>query len=631
MCCLMMRRYMLLLLHVSLFAFTPMDIATLGEAQKALPYMYCIEDVNDSFSPQTVLENSALHALEKSNIGYTRTPFWCRLDLINSGDSLKEVVLYNPRPGVDNIDVTLFHSGKTQQFTLGDMVSSHDRSYPSVFSNLSVTLKPGETATLISRYYTIGTLEVGWIVQDVKHFMQNENLNFIVIAVFFGFLVAMMLYKFFIYIHIKEPIYLIYSLMILTIIISQASLQGTLHYFFFGVINPFSITVSSWIFTHLFLVLLWLFTYMFFPIRNRSFIGYLLKGIIVYNVAVTLLYSTSYLDDRILILTPVIALIAFFEAIGLFIFSAAMLYQKRAGSLHFFIGHLLYISAIVFYILLLTGKQEFSLFFRHSNALGLFFVISFMSLALSARFKAIKEENERHKTELAKQQRFMLIGTTITYVFHQWKQPLSILSSQVMRLQGLIDHRPHTAVSEISEDIDKMQKNIILLNDTLVNIRNLFTSKSSTTEHFTCKRLFDQLHDTFTDICTTLQIRLTIPTDAPGSIQGNMNMLFNALQNIIQNGIDQIVLQKTPNPMITIAVQESDGILEIIIEDNAGGINANPLESIFDSGPSSKSFGSGIGLSISKEIITSQFNGNIKVQNTASGARFQVRLHYENN
>lgn len=103
-----------------------------------------------------------------------------------------------------------------------------------------------------------------------------------------GFFIAMMLYKFVIYLHIRDKVYLVYALAISTIFISQASLHGVTYYFFYEYIDLFTITLSIWVFTHLFLVFLWIFTLMFFNIDRSSKFYYPLMIVIIYNIAVTL-------------------------------------------------------------------------------------------------------------------------------------------------------------------------------------------------------------------------------------------------------------------------------------------------------------------------------------------------------
>ena len=64
------------------------------------------------------------------------------------------------------------------------------------------------------------------------------------------------------------------------------------------------------------------------------------------------------------------------------------------------------------------------------------------------------------------------------------------------------------------------------------------------------------------------------------------------------------------------------------IEDNAGGIDKNIINKIFDIYFTTKhqSQGTGLGLYISYEIIQKYFNGKLYVENSDSGAKFIIEL-----
>ena len=68
----------------------------------------------------------------------------------------------------------------------------------------------------------------------------------------------------------------------------------------------------------------------------------------------------------------------------------------------------------------------------------------------------------------------------------------------------------------------------------------------------------------------------------------------------------------------------------IVIEDNAGGINEEILEQIFDPYFSTKKekHGMGLGLYMSKLIIQEHCKGTLTVQNGKVGAIFTIDLPY---
>jgi len=611
----------------NLFAYDALDVSSIDDTFNAKKYMYCTSDAKNIFSFEDIVKKDDLTRLEKSNLGYVFKTYWCRLKLKNKSNFQKNFILSNPRSGVDFIDVNVYQKNSLKKYSLGDMVALKNRSYPSVFSNFELSLGANESATIVSRYYTDANLELSWNIQNFHHFMQYENLNFILIFVFFGFIFAMMIYKFFIYLHIKDKAYLAYSTMMLTILISQASLQGSLHYFFSEYLDFYTISISSAIFTHLFLVFMWVFTFYFFNIDKSSRFYYLLFGVISYNILITVLYISSYIYVDILKLTPIIVLIALLESIFLLIFSIVMFMQKKAGSGYFLIGHFLYIFAILNYIFVLDGLLEFSLIARHSSSFGIFLVISFMSLALSARFKVLEDENEENKKHIERNKQYMLIGTTISYITHQWKQPLSIMSAQVLSMSAKIEHVPDCKISSIKNRVVELENSISYINDTLSSVKKLFINSNVDNSVFMLKNLVNEIEKNLDNLLEISNITIKYDILDTHTLSGNRNLFLHAITNIIQNSIEAFD-SDNDNNFISITTKKDDGNMILSIKDNAGGIQISPIESIFEPSVTKKAFGTGIGLALTKNILESNFKASISVENSEVGAKFTLLIPY---
>ncbi|MDA3866581.1 MAG: ATP-binding protein [Salinivirgaceae bacterium] len=92
----------------------------------------------------------------------------------------------------------------------------------------------------------------------------------------------------------------------------------------------------------------------------------------------------------------------------------------------------------------------------------------------------------------------------------------------------------------------------------------------------------------------------TIPAEL--SVVADENQITHVLINLMKNAIEATV--DTPEPVITIEVRESgSGKTTIAISDNGAGIPPEVLEQIFVPFFTTKTHGSGIGLSFSRQVI----------------------------
>ncbi|MDH5397348.1 MAG: sensor histidine kinase, partial [Cyclobacteriaceae bacterium] len=101
-------------------------------------------------------------------------------------------------------------------------------------------------------------------------------------------------------------------------------------------------------------------------------------------------------------------------------------------------------------------------------------------------------------------------------------------------------------------------------------------------------------------------------------------MLEQVFINLIKNAREALV--GTSNGVITILAEKTENKILVTITDNGPGMDQQTLDNIFIPFYTSKKKGSGIGLSISRQILK-QHNGSIVAQSAVDkGASFAVKL-----
>jgi PAS domain S-box-containing protein len=215
---------------------------------------------------------------------------------------------------------------------------------------------------------------------------------------------------------------------------------------------------------------------------------------------------------------------------------------------------------------------------------------------------------------LIQQSKLASMGEMIANIAHQWRQPLSIIStlSTGMKLQKELNMSNE---ENEKESLDMINENAQYLSRTIDDFKNFFKKSNIKTPVTTN----DLLSKTLKLILSRLKARnIEI-------IQNNENVEFDTYEsemiqvfiNIINNAIDAFEKIKTKK-YIFIEVKKINNYLIIKIKDNAGGIKNNIIDRIFEPYFSTKDEkqGTGIGLYMCNEIITKHLNGTIQANTT---------------
>ncbi|QOY54226.1 response regulator [Candidatus Sulfurimonas marisnigri] len=255
----------------------------------------------------------------------------------------------------------------------------------------------------------------------------------------------------------------------------------------------------------------------------------------------------------------------------------------------------------------------------------------------------------KYEKQLKQQVKMASMGDMIGNIAHQWRQPLSAISAAAFAAQmkielGIFDLESEEGREESQKyflnQLSDIEKYVSNLNNTINDFRNFFSPNKETT-NFKLQKSVDKtmslLKSTFN--ANNIELIFDIQDIEITSLE---NELIQALLNIIKNAKDALVsFQENSKKLLFITIYKENNKAIIDIKDNAGGIPENILDKVFDPyfTTKSESEGTGIGLHMTKSIITKNINGNISVENieyeyesvSYVGARFRVSLPIEQN
>ncbi len=250
-----------------------------------------------------------------------------------------------------------------------------------------------------------------------------------------------------------------------------------------------------------------------------------------------------------------------------------------------------------------------------------------LNSSLEEKVEMEVQKNKEQQFLLMQQSRLAQMGEMISMIAHQWRQPLNNLSMiiQSAALKHKLGKLDEARMLKLSED---SQKQIMQMSQTIDDFRYFFKPNKHQREFNVTTSILHVL----TLLKPSLEQELiVVETHLEDDVlmKGFSNELEQVLLNILNNARDVLVEKnRDKKKIITIVLKKEDENVLITIEDNAGGIEDNVIDKIFDPYFSTKEGrnGTGLGLYMSKSIIEGQCQGQLSVKNGTKGAIFKIVL-----
>jgi PAS domain S-box-containing protein len=243
---------------------------------------------------------------------------------------------------------------------------------------------------------------------------------------------------------------------------------------------------------------------------------------------------------------------------------------------------------------------------------------------------------KRKENLLAEQTKLAAMGEMIGNIAHQWRQPLNIISitASGTRLKKemdiLSDEMLDSALKSISETTEHLSNTIDVFKD--------FLKEDKERSLFNLSRNINNNISLIETILKENHIRLDLDLDDDIYLYNFANEFSQALINILHNASDAIASKRKTNELRIIKISTKQIKDSVIIEivDNAGGIDKEIMDKIFEPYFTTKHKyqGTGLGLYMTHKIIQTSMKGKITVRNQqfifenkeCMGALFKITL-----
>jgi nitrogen fixation/metabolism regulation signal transduction histidine kinase len=250
-------------------------------------------------------------------------------------------------------------------------------------------------------------------------------------------------------------------------------------------------------------------------------------------------------------------------------------------------------------------------------------------------YKLVSLQNIRRELEEKEMEAWQKMIRILTHEIMNSITPISSLTATVKDLVGTLKKNLNQssvekAEGEVMTDIDSalktIQKRSLGLQHFVSAYRNLTLIPKPQFEIFSIRELFGRIEKLMESKMSGSAIRFTTDVD-PESLEltADPELIEQVLINLLNNAVD--AMDSSTQPAIEMAAMiGSNGNPQIQIKDNGSGIIEEVKEKVFIPFFTTKKTGSGIGLSLSRQIMRLH-NGNIRVE-SQSGKGSIFYLHF---
>ncbi len=583
------------------------------------------EDKESNLTIHNILKTEFTNR-DSLNFGATKSTIWIKFNIQNSNNYDVDKFLHINMPFLESVNLYEIEN-IIKESKSGVKVPIEQREMKTHHILFKILIKANSKKDL---YISIQSKSAKFIVPTFYE-DENEIVSFIgkynaFIGGSLAILSVLFIYNFFIYLYLRERVYLNYVLYIGATFIHQIFFTGFIaNYFYFE--NYVNMILIFAIFNTIFAIY-----FIRTLLETKKNLKILDKVLLIYVFFSFLEFIIIYIDPILEIKLRSLSIMII--AILVLTISIASIKAKVKVAKAFLIAWLIYLISLFITGLFITKIIPENFFLSNILQIGLITEIILFSLILAYKVNILKEEKIEAITELRKkdkvlhlQSKFATIGETLCNIEHQWRSPLTKIGSKIGELEVELDYNGvpdekflHNFAKESNELINYMSQ-------TVSDFRSFYTPDSKAENFYIKEAVLSsiKLMNFFTE---KHQIKINLNMNINPQTYGYKSEFTQVILNIFTNAKDIFIERNIKNPKINILITQNVKNIEIKIFDNGGGIDKNIIDKIFDQFYSQKlEKSTGLGLYMSKVIIEERMKGKIQVKNIKNGAEFIIQIN----
>lgn len=255
---------------------------------------------------------------------------------------------------------------------------------------------------------------------------------------------------------------------------------------------------------------------------------------------------------------------------------------------------------------LLTSRSEFT---NENHEVNIILVIRDLT------------EQKRLEEQVIRNERLTAMGELASSVAHEIRNPLNSIGTITQQLGK--DYLPAENGEEYKNLTQLVYREVRRINDTIESFLKFAKPKPMQTESFILQELFAQMENQYKEVFKSKNFNFFINNSYDESVNWDRTKITQVIINLIENSLDSL----SGEGSLSIDSRENEkGLIEFTFTDTGKGISPDNLKKIFNLYFTTKTKGSGIGLSVVQQIIA-EHNGVISVESSlGNGTTFTIQL-----
>ncbi len=581
------------------------------------------EDTTNSLLPQEIINQKNIFlSTDKNSLGYTKNTLWLKFDLENKSDVEIDKYILFTFPLLNTIDMYYLDNKKLIQESTGSNIETKEKEFNYIQPIFKIKLKAQEEKIIYIKIISSSHSNFSHFIFDDKDLLIEHLVTYQSLKVFiFGMILILLLLMVLLIMFNRDITNILYFILLSLTLMTQLFMSGYAQYIYSFDNN----SLYSELLLNLLIITIFFFLIQILQIKKNIpqliNIFYLFIAIFFFFF----LFENFNINQIDTVKTEIIIPMAMFFILLTITYS---IFKKIQFSLFLLVGWSFYLAGGFILNAQNIGDININHSFLYWQIGSLLEAIVFFTM-LIYRVKLLNDkkiENEKklilNEKMIQRQAKFATIGETLSSIEHQWRAPLSKISSNVVNLQGHLEFKGLPSKEHLELSLNNINNTLQYMTNLVDEFKNFYMKDKERVE-FDCKESLYSALNLLDHNIKKYNIKITQNIEPSNKIVGYPNEFTQVILNIISNAVDILVQREIGNPKIDIKIYMKDENIILSIMDNAGGVDEGNISKLFDKFYSNKQqVSTGLGLYLAKDIIENRMDGKINVYNTDNGLKF---------